>query len=94
MGPILLSSRCLTVSGRTAQYERGSIVVGGMELKILEPTEEKKLLKELAMSLLLMMKVPLVKSSEILCEFFVEIGYFFQDVPRVFRVFENTRDCL
>jgi hypothetical protein len=58
MGPHPSNSRCLTVSGRSAQYERGSMVVGGMELEILEPTEEKKLLKGLATSLLSVMRVP------------------------------------
>ncbi len=78
MGPHPSNSRCLTVSGRSAQYERGSMVVGGIELEILEPTEEKKLLKELATSLLSVMRVPLVQSSEILCEFLLRLAASFR----------------
>jgi hypothetical protein len=44
MGPHPSSSRCLTVSGSSGQYERGSMSEFGRELAILVPTVEKNTL--------------------------------------------------
>ncbi len=67
MGPHPSSSRCLTVSGSSGQYERGSMSEFGRELAILVPTVEKKLLNVLAISVLFVVGVPSMSISVILC---------------------------
>jgi hypothetical protein len=66
MGPHPSNSRCLTVSGSSWQYERGSTSEFGRELAILVPTVEKKLLNVLAISVLFVVGVPFASISVIL----------------------------
>jgi hypothetical protein len=49
--------------GESVQYSRGLTGVGGIELEIVEPIVEKKVLKELAIRELSDVRVPLTFSS-------------------------------
>ncbi len=66
MGPHPSSSRCLTVSGSSGQYERGSRSEFGKELAILVPMVDKNLLNVLANSVLFVVVVPFASISVIL----------------------------
>jgi hypothetical protein len=66
MGPQPSNSRCLTVSGKSVQYESGSMVVFGSELAMFVPAEAKNLLKAFAISVLSVVGFPSVIISVIL----------------------------
>ncbi len=51
------------ILGESVQYSSGLTGVGGMELEIVEPIVEKKVLKELAIRELSEVRVPLTFSS-------------------------------
>ena len=61
------SSSSLAVSGNSAQYDNGSVLDGGSELAILDPTVEKKLLNVFAIALVSEDRVPSIDISEIVC---------------------------
>ncbi len=58
MGPHPSSSKCLIVSGRSGQYESGSVVVLGSELAMFVAADAKNLLKAFAISVLSVVGVP------------------------------------
>jgi hypothetical protein len=68
IGPHPSSSRCLTVSGSSGQYEKGSMSELEIELAILVRKVEK-LLNMLAISVMFVVVVPLARISVSFCVF-------------------------